>query len=73
MPGQVWQTAVAPVLATLLLGWVLSLVVGNFTALIGGSAETAGGLLIAVPIMFAAGVAVEVGVERRAARAAARA
>ena len=49
VPGQLWQTAVAPVLATALLAWVLYLVVSNFTALIGGSAETAVGLLIAVP------------------------
>jgi amino acid transporter len=67
--GQIWQTVVAPVLATLLLGWVLSLVISNFTALIGGSAETAVGLLLTVPIVFAAGVLVEVAVERRAARA----
>jgi hypothetical protein len=44
---------------------VLSLVVSNFTALIGGSAETATALLVAVPVMFAAGVLVEVGIERR--------
>jgi amino acid transporter len=68
--GQLWQTAVAPVLATGLLAWVLYLVVSNFTALIGGSAETAVGLLIAVPIVFTAGVLVEVGVERKAALAA---
>jgi amino acid transporter len=67
--GQIWQTAVAPILATLLLGWVLYLVVSNFTALIGGSAETAVGLLTAVPVVFAAGVLVEAGVERRAMRA----
>ena len=67
--GQLWQTAVAPVLATLLLAWVLYLVVSNFTALIGGSAETAVGLLVAVPVVFAAGVLVEIAVERRAARA----
>ena len=67
--GQFWQTAVAPVLATVLLAWVLYLVVSNFTALIGGSAETAVGLLIAVPIVFAAGVLVEIAVERRAALA----
>jgi hypothetical protein len=47
-------------------------VVSNFTALIGGSAETAVGLLAAVPIVFAAGVLVEAGVERRAAAAAVR-
>jgi len=57
------------VLATLLLGWVLSLVIINFTALIGGSAETAVGLLLTVPIVFTAGVLVEIAVERRAARA----
>jgi amino acid transporter len=73
VPGQLWQTAVAPVLATLLLGWVLSLVISNFTALIGGSAETAVGLLLTVPIVFAAGVLVEIAVERRAARAGATA
>jgi amino acid transporter len=67
--GQLWQTTVAPVLATLLLGWVLSLVIINFTALIGGSAETAVGLLLTVPIVFTAGVLVEIAVERRAARA----
>ncbi len=66
--GQVWQTKVAPTLATLLLGWVLALVASNFTALIGGSAETAVGLLAAVPLVFVAGVLVEIGVERRAAR-----
>jgi amino acid transporter len=63
--GQLWQTFVAPVLATLLLAWVLSLVAGNFTALIGGSADTAAVLLAAVPAMFAAGVLVESRIERR--------
>jgi hypothetical protein len=63
--GQLWQTRVAPALATLLLAWVLSLVVSNFTALIGGSAETATALLVAVPVMFAAGVLVELRIERR--------
>jgi amino acid transporter len=63
--GQLWQTFLAPALATLLLAWVLSLVVSNFTALIGGSAETAAALLVAVPVMFAAGVLVESRIERR--------
>jgi amino acid transporter len=71
VPGKLWQTAVAPGLAAVLLGWVLSLVVSNFTALIGGSAETAVALLLAVPTMFVAGVLVEVAVERRAAPAGA--
>ncbi len=66
--GQVWQTLVAPVLATALLAWVLYLVVGNFTALIGGSAETAVGLLIVVPAVFVAGLLVEIAIERRARR-----
>lgn len=63
--GQLWQTLLAPALATLLLAWVLSLVVSNFTALIGGSTETAAALLAAVPVMFAAGVLVESRIERR--------
>lgn len=63
--GQLWQTLVAPAVASLLLGWVLYLVVSNFTALIGGSAETAAGLLVAVPVLFLAGVLAEIGVEKR--------
>ena len=63
--GQQWQTFIAPVLATVLLAWVLSLVVSNFTSLIGGSAETAVGLLVAVPVIFLAGVLVEIRVEKR--------
>ena len=59
----------SPVLASALLAWVLYLVVSNFTALIGGNAETAMGLLAAVPVVFAAGVLVEIGVERRSAPA----
>jgi amino acid transporter len=58
--GQYWQTLVAPVLATVLLAWVLYLVVSNFTSLIGGSAETAVALLAAVPAVFVAGLLVEV-------------
>lgn len=65
VPGQLWQTLIAPAVASLLLAWVLYLVVGNFTSLIGGSAETAAGLLVAVPVMFLAGVLAEVGVETR--------
>jgi amino acid transporter len=63
--AQLWQTLVAPTLAALLLGWILFLVVSNFTALIGGSAETATALLVAVPLVFAAGVLVEAQVQRR--------
>jgi amino acid transporter len=65
--GQLWQTLIAPAFAALLLAWILFLVVSNFTALIGGSAETAGVLLAAVPAVFIAGVAVEVLIARRAA------
>jgi amino acid transporter len=64
--GQLWQTLIAPALASLLLAWVLYLVVSNFTSLIGGSAETAVGLLVAVPVMFVAGVVAEIAVEKRA-------
>ncbi|WP_411374598.1 APC family permease [Arthrobacter sp. MPF02] len=64
-----WQTLVAPALAALLLGWILILVVSNFTALIGGSAETAGMLLAAVPVVFAAGMLVEARVQRRCSAA----
>ncbi|MCU1519266.1 MAG: Amino acid permease, partial [Pseudarthrobacter sp.] len=46
------------------------LVVSNFTALIGGSAETAVALLVAVPVVFAAGVLVEGQVEARGVRRA---
>jgi hypothetical protein len=53
------------VLASVLLAWVLSLVVSNFTSLIGGSAETATALLVSVPVVFAAGLLVEAEVERR--------
>lgn len=60
-----WQTLVAPSLASVLLGWVLFLVLSNFTALIGGSAETAAALLAFVPVVFAAGVLVEARVQRR--------
>lgn len=60
-----WQTLLAPAVAALLLAWILFLVVSNFTALIGGSAETAAALLAAVPAVFAAGVLVEAQVQRR--------
>jgi amino acid transporter len=63
--AQLWQTRIAPVLAAVLLAWVLSLVVSNFTALIGGSAETATALLVAVPVVFLAGVLVEWAIQRR--------
>lgn len=63
--GQYWQTLIAPALASVLLAWVLYLVVSNFTSLIGGSAETAAGLLAAVPVVFLAGVLVEIRVEKR--------
>ena len=63
--AKLWQTRIAPVLATVLLAWVLSLVVSNFTALIGGSAETAIALLAAVPVVFLTGLLVESGIERR--------
>ncbi|WP_201522455.1 hypothetical protein, partial [Klebsiella pneumoniae] len=63
--GQHWQTLIAPALASVLLAWVLYLVVSNFTSLIGGSAETAVGLLAAVPVVFLAGVLVEIRVEKR--------
>ncbi|MBT2521077.1 APC family permease [Arthrobacter sp. ISL-28] len=63
--GQLWQTLIAPVLAALLLAWVLFLVVSNFTSLIGGSAETAVALLVAVPVVSVIGVAVEALTERR--------
>ncbi|MGN6440472.1 MAG: amino acid permease, partial [Arthrobacter sp.] len=69
---QLWQTRIAPVLATVLLGWVLFLVVSNFTALIGGSAETATALLAAVPVVFLAGVLVESVIERRSHATAVR-
>lgn len=65
VPGKVLQTRIAPVAGAILLIWVLSLVVGNFTALIGGSAGTATALLVSVPVVFAAGVLVEVVIERR--------
>ena len=68
--GQLWQTLLAPALASVLLAWVLYLVVSNFTSLIGGSAETAVALLVAVPLVFAAGVLVEGQVERRQKTAA---
>lgn len=63
--GQPWQTLIAPMLAALLLAWILFLVVSNFTSLIGGSAETAVALLVAVPVVFLVGVAVEVQTELR--------
>ena len=65
--GQPWQTLIAPALAALLLAWILFLVVSNFTSLIGGSAETATALLVAVPAVFIVGVVVEVLIARRAA------
>ena len=63
--GPLWQTLIAPALAALLLAWVLYLVVSNFTALIGGSAERATALLVAVSVMSAAGFLVESRTERR--------
>lgn len=67
--GQPWQTLAAPALAALLLAWILFLVVSNFTALIGGSTETAVALLAAVPAVYVAGVLVEGQVQRRQAAA----
>ena len=43
VPGQLWQTAGGAGARHRAAGWVLSLVVSNFTSLIGGSAETAVG------------------------------
>nr|WP_308929572.1 hypothetical protein [Arthrobacter sp. SLBN-112] len=63
--AQLWQTRIAPAVAAVLLAWVLYLVVSNFTALIGGSAETATALLAAVPLVFLAGVLVEWVIQRR--------
>lgn len=57
--GKHWQTLVAPVLASLLLTWVIYLVIGNFTALIGGSTTTATWLLISVPVIAVVGIVVE--------------
>ncbi|TDL38688.1 APC family permease [Arthrobacter nitrophenolicus] len=67
--GQPWQTLAAPALAALLLAWILFLVVSNFTALIGGSTETAVALLAAVPAVYVAGVLLEGRVQRRQAAA----
>jgi amino acid transporter len=67
--GQPWQTLAAPAFAALLLAWILFLVVSNFTALIGGSTETAVALLAAVPAVYVAGVLVEGQVQRRQAAA----
>ncbi|MGC0236155.1 APC family permease [Arthrobacter sp. SD76] len=67
--GQPWQTLAAPALAAVLLAWILFLVVSNFTALIGGSTETAVALLAAVPAVYVAGVLVEGQVQRRQAAA----
>ena len=67
--GQPWQTLAAPALAALLLAWILFLVVSNFTALIGGSTETAVALLAAVPAVYVAGVLLEGQVQRRQAAA----
>lgn len=53
--GDIWQTRIAPVLAAVLLGGVLSLVVANFTTLIGGDVVTAVVLILAVPVVFAIG------------------
>ncbi|MCA4135281.1 APC family permease [Arthrobacter sp. M4] len=62
--GQLWQTAIAPVLAFLLLLGILATVVGNFTSLIGGSSETATALLAAVPVVFVVGVLSELRVRK---------
>ncbi|WP_432245232.1 APC family permease [Arthrobacter sp. G.S.26] len=71
--GPLWQTRIAPVLGAVLLIWVLAQVVGNFTALIGGSAGTAAVLLATVPAVFAAGTLVELAIERRRGAAPGRA
>ena len=62
--GKPWQTAVAPLLAAVLLTGILAMVLGNFTALIGGSADTAVALLAIVPVSIAAGVIVEILIEK---------
>lgn len=67
--GQPWHSLAAPALAAVLLAWILFLVVSNFTALIGGSTETAVALLAAVPAVYVAGVLVEGQVQRRQAAA----
>ncbi|OUM42099.1 amino acid permease [Arthrobacter agilis] len=60
-----WQTRVAPLLALVLLAWVLYLVVNNFTALIGGSMTTAISLLVVVPLAFLVGLLTESAVSAR--------
>ncbi|CAH0177517.1 APC family permease [Microbacterium foliorum] len=59
--GGAWQTRVAPAVAAVLLLGVLTLVVTNFTSLIGGDVTTAAVLLAVVPVAFAIGFATERG------------
>lgn len=58
-PGKVWQTVIAPVLATVLILGVLLILVLNFPMLIGGDWNVATWLLIAIPIMFVVGILVD--------------
>jgi amino acid transporter len=55
-----WQTLIAPALASIAIACVVWLILDNFTTLIGGSSGTALWLILAVPVAFVVGVALDV-------------
>jgi amino acid transporter len=55
-----WQTLIAPALASIAIAFVVWLILDNFTTLIGGSSGTALWLILAVPVAFVVGVALDV-------------
>jgi amino acid transporter len=55
-PHKLWQTLLAPALATLCMAAVLFMVVDNFDALVGGSGPVMWALLIIVPIVAVIGL-----------------
>jgi amino acid transporter len=67
--GQLWNTLIAPVLATIGLFGAIVLILANFTTLIGGDAGTAGWLTATVPAVLVVG-AVRAALARRRAPAA---
>jgi len=64
----IWPGLIAPVLATVLLLWLLYLVIDNFNQLIGGDLGTAAALLAFVPVCFILGTALEAYQARRSPR-----
>ncbi|PZH19216.1 amino acid permease [Streptomyces sp. NTH33] len=67
LDSRMWNTLIAPVLGMLGLAGAIWLILANFTTLIGGSAGTAVGLTLLVPLVLVLGAANERVRRRRAA------